>query len=169
MSGNSGQSDPWVRVRRSLLQAMHAAATVGHGTERTLQEGYALGRQVGREEGRRAAEQDQVARIEEEKAAQQGIAHALSEAARIEGLRWRRPGERYGHRETYGQPVPGEYMGGRADAHPEGSSWAGRGFSRPGPGDDLGRAGRPRPQPVPTRAAKRSPAGRQAEIEREAG
>ena len=163
MSGS--QPDPWVRVRRSHLQAMHDAATADHGTERPLQQGYALGRQAGQEEGRRAAQQEQQALIDEEKAAQQGIVNALSEAGRTEGRRWARPGEKYGRRETYGQPVAGEYTGGRADAHPEGSAWAGSGFSRPGPrGDDLGPSRRAAIQPV-----RRTPPARQAEPELEAG
>lgn len=116
--------------------------------------------QAGRAEGARAGrealidEQDAEWRQVRQETARGGPSHA-----ELEERRWGPGG-----REHYGDPRPGEYRGGRADAHPDGSDWAGQGYSRPGPqGQDLG------PRRAPVHPVRQPRATRRAEPELEAG
>jgi hypothetical protein len=111
------QPDPWVRMRRSQVQAMHEAATADHSAEdeRERDWGYWAGQADGHDEGRREA-LDEVARetAREKRTMQQGVDNMA-----YVGRRWARPGQEFGARETFGQPQPGDYKGGPVRCEPE--------------------------------------------------
>jgi hypothetical protein len=99
---------PW--LSKEQIQRMHQAATADHSAEVEAERawGFRAGQAVGRAEGRAAAEADF---WHDRRATHQATAAAVS-AMEEYGRRWARPGEEYGTRETFGQPVPGEYDGG---------------------------------------------------------
>jgi hypothetical protein len=111
------QPDPWVRVRRSQVQAMHEAATTDHfdaeASERAW--GFWAGHTTGHDEGRREALSEVARETAREKRAQQRGVDNIPYV----GRRWARPGQEFGARETFGQPQPGDYKGGPVRCEPE--------------------------------------------------
>jgi hypothetical protein len=134
----SDERDMWERVAlRREREALRTARA----------EGYQAGREAVTDE------QDAEWRQACKAVARSGASHTD-----LEEWRWGSGG-----REHFGDPRPGDYRGGRADAHPDGSSWAGQGYSRPGPqGHDLG------PRRTPAHPMRQPRAARRAGPEREA-